>query len=166
MQNELIASVLCACLLSACSASGPKYSDDQGAQPTAPADEARIVVFRRGETEGSARSVALHIDGTFLGKCDYKGYNVFEVSPGQHVLTVGLWDAPGSCKLPVTVEAGTSYYYRLKPRDASLIAGMVGGVIGMAIESAGKQCGGAFSIEPVEQDSWDVHQLGALRRTQ
>lgn len=159
------AALLCAILLAGCAASGPTYTELQNAQAnTTPAEQARVVVFRTNETQYSARAASIRLDGEFLGKCDYKGFNAFDVTPGQHKLRVDMWDSPGSCTVPVNVDAGKVYYFEIKPRVGNFIGGLLGGVAGAAIESAGKECGGAYSVEAVSKDQATI-QLTALRQT-
>lgn len=101
----------------------------------------------------SARSVRIALDGTTLGKVDRKGFNVFDVSPGPHTLTADLWDAPGKCEIALDLEPAKVYYFEVSPRVGSLVGGLTLGILGMAIESSGKECGGAFAITPVPQEA-------------
>ena len=101
-----------------------------------------------------------------MGSCDFAGYQTFYVSAGHHVLTAGLWDAPGSCRLSVIVLGGEDYFFEISPRTENAMAAFLGALIGgiggsaamagapfavMGSEAAGKDCGGAFSIVAVEE---------------
>jgi hypothetical protein len=79
---------------------------------------------------------------------------------------VGMWDAPGTCSLSTNVLGGEEYFYEISPRFENWAAGLLGAMVGalgggaaqagapfavMGAESAGKTCGGAFSIVAVEE---------------
>jgi hypothetical protein len=138
--------------LTGCAASGPRYSDLDPAKQPALKSQARLIIFRTKENgQYSARSATLKIDGTKVGSVDYGGFNTFDVSPGKHLLGVDMWDAPGKCELPVETTTDNIFYFEVTPRINSFLAFMGGGFIGATIESSGTQCGGAFSITPVDQ---------------
>jgi len=140
-------------VMSGCAASGPKYTDYTAKMGNINGNSARLFVFRTGDTaQYSARAASVKLDGASLGSCEYKGFNVFDISPGMHTLTTDMWDAPGDCNLKIDLSPQTVYYFEIKPREGSLVGGLLGGLLGAAIESAGLECGGAFSIEPVEPD--------------
>jgi len=101
-----------------------------------------------------------------MGSCDFAGYSTLYVLAGPHVLSVEMWDAPGRCSLSTNVLGGEEYFYEILPRSENLIAGFLGAMVGMlgggaaqagapfavmGSESAGKECGGAFSIVAVEE---------------
>jgi len=128
-----------------------------------------MTVFRTADsTQYSGRSATVRVDGKEVGGCDHAGYQIFYVKAGPHVLTVEMWDAPGHCSLSTNVLGGEEYFYEILPRSENLMAGYLGTLIGalggsaalagapfavMGAESAGKQCGGAFSIVAVEENS-------------
>lgn len=151
--------------LSACAATGQLYREHDPTSPALSLDTARLIVFRtRDSSQYCARAASVKIDGNIAGNCDYAGFNVFEVTAGKHVLTVDVWDSPGKCDLPIDVSGGNTYFYEIQPRTGNLTAGLVGGLIGMAIESSGKQCGGTFSVAPIEQSA-ALLKLEDLRMT-
>ncbi len=102
-----------------------------------------------------------------MGSCDYTGFNVFDITVGTHILTVYMWDHPGTCELPIDVSGGSEYFFEIKPRTGSLVGVFIPyvGILGAAIESAGKQCGGAFSVEPIDKDL-AIPKLVELKKTQ
>ena len=134
-----------------------------------PRQSTRLTVFRTAEsTQYSGRSAAVTVDGREVGSCDFAGYQTFYVSAGYHVLTAGMWDAPGNCRLSVNLLGGEEYFFEISPRTENVIAGFLGAVIGgmggsaakagapfaaMSSESAGKDCGGVFSIFAVEEST-------------
>jgi len=85
--------------------------------------------------------------------------------PAKLMLNVGLDDVPGGCNLPIEVGGGSENFYEITPRSESYGSGLFLGVIGQALESAGKQCGGSFAVEPATRDS-ATNKLSMLRKTQ
>jgi hypothetical protein len=153
--------------LAACAATGPRYADHAAALPDIPRQSTRLTVFRTADSsQYSGRSASVKIDGRELGSCDFAGYQTFYVNAGPHVLSVGMWDAPGTCSLSTNILGGEEYFYEISPRVESWAASFLGAMLGMlggsaaqagtpfavmAAESSGKACGGAFSIVAVEE---------------
>lgn len=140
------------CVLSACAATGQLYKDHSSTLPSLAPDTVRLIVFR---TTGSlsymgGKEAPVLVDGFLAGKCETGEFNVFEIPAGKHVLTIDIAGSPGSCDLQIDVSGGGSYYYEIKPRSGYLAAAFFGGLIGTAIESSGKKCGGPLSINPIE----------------
>lgn len=80
---------------------------------------------------------------------------------GRHALTVDLWDAPGRCRIEFDLAVGQTRRVTVMPRVASVLpalpllalhpatplqvaAGGAAMLAGMAAESAGQDCAGAF----------------------
>jgi hypothetical protein len=157
--------ILLSGLMAGCAATGPSFTEHQSSSGAVPASSARLYFFRTRETaQYSARSASIKIDGNGVGGCDYAGFSLFDVTPGKHLVTVDMWDSPGTCALPIEVAAGNEYYLEIKPRTGNLIGALAGGLIGAAAESSGKECGGAFSVEPVARAS-AVPSLSDLKMT-
>lgn len=147
-----------------CAATGPTYSESVASRPKSK-DAARVTIYRTGDNmQYSGRAVRLALDKNVIGNVDYKGFNIFDVESGQHVLTADIWDAPGKCNVVLNLMPATEYYFQVLPRTESLLSGMLGGALGMAIESGGKECGGAFAIAPVVKES-ALSALQTLRQT-
>lgn len=147
-----------------CAATGPMYSESVANRTKSP-DTAQVTIYRTGDhMQYSARAVRLTLDKNVIGNVDYKGYNIFDVKDGQHILMADMWDAPGKCDVALMLEPATEYYFQVQPRTESLMSGLVGGVLGMAIESGGKECGGAFAITPVAKET-ALNELQPLRLT-
>lgn len=176
MRNLSIAIV--ATLLSACAANGLPYSEHPASSVVLDG-VAKVTIFRESDTLlYSARTARLVIDGEREGRLAMGGFRTFTVPPGAHVLTVKMWDTPGACELTVDIEPDVEYFYEVTPRvtsyTASMPAALVGtspaGVLfgaglsaaGQAAESAHKDCGGAFSIVPVEPAN-ALPKVAALR---
>ncbi|MGA2445826.1 MAG: hypothetical protein ABSG50_10415 [Opitutaceae bacterium] len=171
-----------AVILSACAATGLRYSEHPVSSTPVPAHAARLTVYRVNDSLlYSARSARLKLDGRNVGALAPGGFKTFEVPPGTHTFRVDMWDAPGRWELTIEVQAGLAYFYEVAPRAASAVAAMPGVALmnntpagtllggaamlgGMAAESAVRQRGGAFSLMPVEQ-SLAVPKLMELRES-
>jgi hypothetical protein len=164
MRNVSIAIV--AMSLSACAANGLPYPEHPASSVVLQGD-AKVTIFRENDTLlYSARSARLVIDGEREGGLATGGFRTFKVQPGLHVFTVKMSDMPGTCELTADILPDVEYFYRVTPRAESLAASMPGALFAtspagvlfgagfstaaQAAESSGKQCGGAFSIVPVE----------------
>jgi hypothetical protein len=147
-----------------CAATGPTYSESTASRLKS-TDAARVTIYRTGDhMQYSGRAVRLALDKNVIGNVDYKGFNIFDVVAGQHVLTADMWDAPGKCYVVLNLLPATEYYFQVLPRSENLLSGILGGALGMAIESGGKECGGAFAITPVVKES-ALSALQPLRLT-
>lgn len=154
--------------LTACAATGPRYPEHVAMSADIPPHTTRLTVFRTAEsTQYSGRSATVKIDGRERGGCDFAGYQSFFVPAGPRTLAVEMWDAPGKCSLSIDVLGGEEYFYEVFPRAESSIASFLGVLISlfapartsgiapfaiMGAESAGKACGGAFSVIGVDED--------------
>jgi hypothetical protein len=164
MRNLSIAIVAMA--LSACAANGLPYPEHP-ASSVVMDGIAKVTVFRENDTLlYSARTARLVIDGEREGRLATGGFRTFKVEPGLHTLEVKMWDAPGACQLTVDIQPDVEYFYEVAPRASSFAASLPGSIfatspvgvlfgagvstIGQGAESAHKECGGAFSIVPVE----------------
>ncbi len=152
-------------ILSGCAAAGSRYSDVISTQQAISSSKARLIVFRTKESmQYSARAATVKIDSGNSGSCDYGGFSTFDVPEGKHVIAIDMWDTPGKCELPIDVSGGISYYFEVQPRLANLLSILTFGAIGASVESGGSQCGGAFSINSVEQGT-ALLKLNDLRAT-
>lgn len=152
--KKIYAAIMMLLAVSGCAATGTTYQDYVGTMDHAGGNKARLYVFRTHEhSQYSGRSASVKIDGTSVGSCDYAGFVPIDTDTGKHILSVDMWDSPGHCDLTVEAVSGQTYYFEVKPRTGNLISGMFGGLVGMGAESAGKQCGGAFSVEAVEKNN-------------
>lgn len=138
---------LLASILTGCAASGPLYNDYRQSVSDVGNSKARLVLYRTGESMiASARSFRARLDGEVVGYVDHKGFNVFDVEPGAHLLQGDIADSVGACNLNFEAVAGKTHYFEVTPRQSSLVAGVTFGFVGQAIESAGKTCGGAVEV--------------------
>jgi hypothetical protein len=167
LKAKCLAALGLAMALAACAATGPRYAEHVAALPDIPRQSARLTIFRTADsTQYYTRPATVKMDGRELGGCDFAGYQTFYVKAGPHVLSVEMSDAPGTCRLSTNVLGGEEYFFEISPRTENWtagflgsIVGMMGGAVGAAVgpfaamgsESAGKTCGGAFSIVAVEE---------------
>lgn len=136
---------------SGCAATGQNFIDHQSQLKKLDGNESRIYIYRTDESmQYSARAASVKLDNSIKKPCDYKGFNNFDVPTGSHQLQVDIWDSPGTCTISTNLSSQTEHYFEIKPRTGNLIGALAGGLVGAAIESSGKTCGGAFSIEEVE----------------
>jgi hypothetical protein len=170
MQHTWSVSGFCL-LLSACAATGPSFEVEQEKIAAVGSDTARFVFYRTNDSFlYSARKSRIVIDGETTGAVALGGFFYRDVTPGRYRMKADMWDAPGNCELLLTADAGSLYYFQVDPRKESLwsFAGPAGagdllgaeiavsvaaGVVGMAAESYGKECGGAFRLYPVGADA-------------
>lgn len=162
---------VCLLFLCGCSASGPSFSDSRADLIVTSGEMARVVFFRTKESAlYIARKAAIHVDDSKVGGTAYGGFHHHDVLPGEHRLRADMWDLPGTCELTLNAVAGRTYYFQVDPRQesfgafsaagfaASLVSGGVladlgGGLAGAAAESYGKECGGAFRLYPVDEET-------------
>jgi len=167
MRAHVLAVLGLTIILAACAATGPGYREYIAALPEIPRQSTRLTVYRTAEsTQFYTRSATVKMDGRELGSCDFAGYQTFYVKAGPHVLTVEASERPGTCRLSTNVMGGEEYFFEISPRAENWVAGFLGALVGAmggaaslagapfaaaGYESAGKECGGAFSIVAVEE---------------
>lgn len=163
MKRIIVLVALC-CGLAGCSASGSKY-EDTIASLSAPAEgTSRIFILRPKESGIPAGPANIHVDSEKVAQVKARGFVVVDVASGQHTLKADDIQAAGSCRLTVEVAEGREYYFGLSSRQSNIWAGIagsafddvtygiLGGLAGQAIESSGKECGGAVAITPLKKD--------------
>ena len=175
MALRIAASVAIGMALSSCatSPSSPKYPDHPASRSAVPPDRARLTIYRIAPEEkwqGSYRSADLLIDGSASGAVAVDEFRIRDVPLGHHVLRVDITGMPGACDLPIETTDGGSYFLEVTAREsywwagqpgwaltgipfAGLVVGPLAFAAGTAIESAGKTCGGPFSIVSVDRDT-------------
>ena len=76
MSVRSLAALGLAVALTACAATGPRYSEQIAALPDIPRQSTRLTVFRTADsTQYSGRSAAVKIDGRDMGSCDLAAIN-------------------------------------------------------------------------------------------
>jgi hypothetical protein len=99
-------------LLSACSATGPKFTE--AAQPAA--NETLIYMYRPEKDFFFAIQSHFYIDGKKVVSLNNGGYSAFYLAPGTHTFKqhwTGMDSAKETVEFPITVAAGESHHYRL-----------------------------------------------------
>ncbi len=141
-------------------ATGPVFTETKYYSSHVAPEDARIFIFRKSAGMNAAvRSTRVLLNGKSIGHCDIDGFVSFDVRQGEYIIAVDLPDTAGSCKIKVDAEAGEKYFFEVKPSDinvGAIVAGLFGGAAGAAAEdtitNSGLECGGAFSITPVENE--------------
>ena len=148
-------------IISGCAASGASYESLKEKTETSPDENARIVFYRTKESSlYIGRKAPVDVDDKKTGACAYGGYFYRELPPGKYALKTEIWDMPGECELTLDASAGDIYYFKVDPRSESFTAFMIGGVIGNAVESSGKKCGGAFKLYPASEEVAQKEMMG------
>lgn len=176
---------LCTVLaLCGCASGGMPYRDFAASVAPVAADSARLLVFRVADTaQYSVRSASLSIDDVAQSGLAPGQFQTVTVLPGRHRIVVEMWDVPGRCELLVDVAGGSEHYLEVSPRVASAAAMLPSVLVpvnsfatllangavmmgGLAVESAGKTCGGAFQVveQPAEQALARLPTLRASRK--
>jgi hypothetical protein len=151
---------------------GPTYIEHASLLGAVPSEMARLNVFWPAADKEFAGVPRITIDQNEIGFCKRGGFITVEVPAGVHVLTVDdSRSGVGRCYVRVNATGGSDSFYEVSPRMEHLRAGAPGGIFamipvppitlfglaaayaGMAAESSGKECGGPFSIAPVEESA-------------
>lgn len=138
-------------LLSACSATGPKFRQVIATTPVVKTDMARLYFYRNDLFTLGGRTAPITINDIAAGNCDNAGFFYVDVMPGAHRLKTELPDFPGRYILDFMAEAAKTYYLKITPRDDAIAAGLILGVVGMAIESGGSDKGGAYTLTVMDE---------------
>jgi hypothetical protein len=127
------------------------------------------VVYRLDRAQNSTAVAKLKMDEAPIGDLREDGFVALDVRPGSHALKVDLPANAGACVLPLEIADGETGYFLVAPRSGNMIARTPGSVLeafldtfspgvlipligmaateaGAALESAGKMCGGPFSV--------------------
>ncbi|KPK59342.1 MAG: hypothetical protein AMJ59_11270 [Gammaproteobacteria bacterium SG8_31] len=127
---------LLATALSACAARGPGYQEIIADAAPTDGEQTRVVFLRpkdRDDGAGGGRAV-IRIDDKKTGALVYGGFFFVDLEPGIHSLMVsGRYPALGACELQFRAAGGGPVYLDIGPRVAHMIAGLVGGTIGLAV---------------------------------
>ena len=172
--------------LPGCATQGKPYAESIELAGTPEPERARIIVLRPDQRVDnySLSKAYVRINEELLGKLAYRGFLLAEVDAGAvEVSASGMSKVYGACRLPLEVAAGETLYVDLAPRTESVIADVVGSLVGLmvpgldsfaegigamtagsaaasAIESAGKLCGGPFRLTRIPEST----ALSALAR--
>jgi len=150
---------------------GPKFTEHALRAGAVAPEMARLYVFWPAPDSQRGGAAKLTIDGNGVGECEQGGFNTYDVPAGAHVLSTVNENLPGRCDVRVDALSGSTYFYEISPRSEYGYAAMPGSVLasipfppitligiaiavgGMALESSGKECGGPFSLAPIEESA-------------
>jgi hypothetical protein len=133
--------------LAGCAAAGPQFTESRFANEPAPADKARIIVFRGSDI--NVGPVTIGIDGAFVGTLAQSGFIVADAEPGERKMTASPGYVPmGESTTAVSVQAGEISYFKISQRiERSLYPFL--GPLGVAFWFVDPQ--GEFRIEAQPQ---------------
>jgi hypothetical protein len=109
----------------------------------ATAGHAKITITRPTEYGNALISATVKLNGVKIADLDHGQSYVGTVATGPAVLSVSSWTSPGESKYSLKIQPGGSYRFVVSNRTESFVAGLVGGLVGQALEG-----GGLFKIEP------------------
>jgi hypothetical protein len=155
--------------LCGCSATGAKFKDHPAYTEPVSRDLARVVVFRMDKAQNSTVATTMEIDGLVFGTLKEKGFVWHDIDTKRHLLRADVPSEQGTCLLAFEIAAGETGYFQVAPRAANAVAKTPGTIArfitdallpgvaplilgematqaGAVLESAGKQCGGPFSV--------------------
>jgi len=151
--------------LCGCSATGAKFRDHPAYTEPVPVDQARVVVFRMDKAQNSTVATTMEIDGLVFGTLKEKGFVWHDIDTKRHLLRADVPSELGTCLLAFELDAGETGYFQVAPRAANAVAKTPGNIAqfifpgllpliltemaiqtGAVLESAGKMCGGPFSV--------------------
>ena len=106
-----------AIVASGCAAAGKNFTEHQSLLNKVGENQSRIYVYRTGESAlYSGGSAIVKIDNVEKGKCNYKGFNVFDVPSGNYQLQVNAWGMHGTCTIATNFDPQSEHYFEIKPR--------------------------------------------------
>lgn len=126
-------------LLAGCATGG----DPATVQPTA-RGQATISITRTSEFAGAGAWASVELNGAKIASIGNGESYTGGIAPGPAVVSVSAWSSPGASSYRFTAEPGKTYRFIVSPRGDNIAAGLIGGVVGQAIEG-----GGPFGIKPV-----------------
>ena len=130
-----------------CAAAGPKFTESRFANEPAPADKARIIVFRGSDL--NVGPVTITIDGATVGSLAQSGFLVADADPGERQMTAATGYVPlGRSANAVSVQAGEISYFKISQRGERSLYPFLG-PLGVAFWLVDPQ--GEFRIEAQPQ---------------
>lgn len=105
--------------------------------------QATISITRSSDLLYVAAPASVELNGTKVASLGRAETYTGRIAPGPVVVTVSTWSSPGASIHRFTAKPGKTYRFTVSPRGANMAAGMVGGLLGQAIEGRG-----AFEIAP------------------
>ncbi|HMJ42674.1 MAG TPA: hypothetical protein VK522_10400 [Pseudolabrys sp.] len=109
---------------------------------------ATITVTRPGELYAALASVDVELNGVRVGKLESGGTFKAAIPPGNTTVGVSIWSSPGRYKISFKAVPGRRYAFVVTPRSEQMVAGLLGGLAGMMIDTAVNENSGSFKITP------------------
>lgn len=155
--------------LAGCAATGTAYKEHPAYTEPVPEDMGRLVVYRMDKAQNSTVAATMEIDGLVFGRLRESDFVWHDIDTKTHLLRADVPSETGTCLLSFQIAAGETGYFLVAPRSGNALAKTPGtiaqfitdalmpGVLpyvlseaaiqtGAVLESAGKQCGGPFSV--------------------
>jgi hypothetical protein len=112
--------------------------------------QATITMTRPNGWYGSAVAVDIDANGAKIASLAAGGSYTGPLPPGPVTLTATCWSSPGRYTIRFNAEPGKRYAFEVSPRTEQLAATAIGGVIGLAADTAANgETSGAFKITAV-----------------
>ncbi|SHJ65472.1 hypothetical protein SAMN05444159_1152 [Bradyrhizobium lablabi] len=112
--------------------------------------QAAIAITRPSAWYGAALAVDIDANGSKIASLESGGSYTGPLPPGPVVLTVTSWSSPGRYVIRFNAQAGKRYAFVVSPRNEQMAATAIGGVIGLAADTAANgETSGAFQITAV-----------------
>lgn len=144
------AALICA-LLSGC---GTTTAENAALETSSlQASSARLKIYRTSDIIASGPAALVRIDGREVANLGIAGSTVLDIPAGQRKIVVDAFGALGAYTLTLPAKAGTLYTLEISPRSEAVVAGMLFGFVGSAIEAAtANENGGAnFQVRIVDE---------------
>jgi hypothetical protein len=113
--------------------------------------QARISITRTDEGPSWSTAAKIDINGAHVADLAPGQYYTGGVAPGPVSLTAKASVDIGYYTENFTAVAGKTYAFQLSKRSEQVVAGVLGGVVGMSIDAANSEKSGAFKITHVAQ---------------
>ena len=110
--------------------------------------QARLKIHREGAL-GAAVPARVRVDGREVASLGVGGSTVVDVAAGSRKIVVDAWSHPNEYTLTLAAKPGMLYTLEVSIRSEAMVAGMFG-LVGMMVEAAANENGGAFQIRVVE----------------
>ena len=147
--------VLLACIFFVgCASTGKSFLEfNNSTESKAKPGASKAIVYRTTDSMlMSLRVARIKLNENEVASCERGGFVSIDILPGTSMLSVDIWDSPGSCTLIATsTQPNSIAYYEVKPRSSGIAALALGGILGGAIEG-NKMCSGPFEIVQVGKD--------------
>ena len=137
-----------------CASTGKSFSEfNNSTESKAKPGASKAIVYRTTDSlMMSLRAARIKLNENEVASCERGGFVSIDILTGTSMLSVDIWDSPGSCTLIATsTQPNSIAYYEVKPRSSGIAALALGGILGGAIEG-NKMCSGPFEIMQVGKD--------------